>query len=386
MQSREDFTADGTDGTDKSRLVPNHFQPVKSVKSVVKLLWLLLCRSGRFLSAKASATADAHCCGNSIEMPFHEPFMNHLPIPASQANQAQSRLIKLFSVFRKSWVVGTPRCPDTSGVAQRANPANPLALVTGALPLAVALVLALFLMNHTVLAGGVPLPVPVVRDEPGGQALAEQIRSATPEKNSVIHGVFLINSGKTKRQVPVVCEVKLAGGTWETIYQADATSTAGAERLAIIHRTNGPNQYLYARAAKPGAPLPEASPVLPAATEAPFAGSDFSLGEFGLEFLHWPGQCKLKSEMRLGQPCYVLESTNSLKAGIVRVKSWIDEESLGLLVAEAYDGEGNKIKEFSLDSKSFKKDARGRWQLEEMGIDNKKTHSHTDLKFDMPKD
>jgi hypothetical protein len=178
-------------------------------------------------------------------------------------------------------------------------------------------------------------------------------------------------------------------GAWETIYQADATAAAGAERLSIIHSTNGPSRYLYARAAKPGAALPEPGPVAPAEMEAPFAGSDFSLGDLGLEFLHWPGQCELKSGngyMRLGRPCYVLESTHSQKDGIARIKSWIDKESLGPLVCEAYDSAGREVKEFSLDSKSFKKDARGHWQLEEMSIENIKTHSHTDLKFDMPKE
>ena len=305
--------------------------------------------------------AGPSCCfaliqGGAAAPPYHLRYGNF--------RQTYTILSQLLLFLKNILVAALPRC-EISGLA---------------------LALAALGFNDAALAGGMPPPVPVVRDEAGGQALAEQIRSSMPEKNSEIHGVFLINSGKTKRQVPVVCEVKLAEGTWETIYQTEATSTAGAERLAIIHRTNGPNQYLYARAAQPGAPLPEPSPVPPAATEAPFAGSDFSLGEFGLEFLHWPGQCKLKGEMRLGQPCYVLESTSDRKQGIVRVKSWIDEESLGLLVAEAYDSEGNKIKEFSLDSKSFKKDARGHWQLEEMGIDNKKTHSHTDLKFDMPKD
>ncbi len=250
-----------------------------------------------------------------------------------------------------------------------------------------AVALAALGVNYTALAGGLPFPAPAVRDQAGGQRLAELIRSAVPETNSEIHGVLLINSGKTKSKIPVVCQVKMQEGSWETIYQAEATSTAGAERLVIIHTTNGPNRYLYARAAHPGAPLPELSPVLPEATEAPFAGSDFSLGDLGLEFLHWPGQCELlPREQRLGQPCYVLESTNSGKAGIVRVKSWIDEQTPGPLVAEAYDSEGHEIKEFSLDHKSFKKDARGHWQLEEMGIDNLKIHSHTDLKFDMPKE
>jgi hypothetical protein len=285
-------------------------------------------------------------------MPFHEPFMNYLPSTASHANQAQSRLINLLFVFRQ-----------------------PLLAALAALGL-----------NYTVLAGGLPLPAPAARDEAGGQALAEQIRSAMPEKDSEIHGVLIISAGKAKNRIPVVCEVRLHGETWETVYQTEATPAAGAERLAIIHSTNGPNRYSYARAAKPGAPLPQPGPVLPADMEGPFAGSDFSLGDLGLEFLHWPGQCQLAGEMRLGQPCYVLESAHSQTGGIARVKSWIDKESLGLLVAEAYDSAGHEIKEFSLDHKSFKKDAQGHWHLEEMGIDNKKTRSHTDLKFDMPKE
>jgi hypothetical protein len=305
-----------------------------------------------FLFGFCRAAPFAHGGGNSIEMPFHEPLMNYLPIPSSHANQAQSRLIKLFFVFRQ-----------------------PLLAALAALGL-----------NHSVLAGGLPLPGPAARDEAGGQALAEQIRSAVPEEDSEIHGVLIISAGKTKNRIPVVCDVKRHGGAWETIYQSEATAAAGAERLDILHSANGPNRYSYARAAKPGAPLPEPGPVLPADMEGPFAGSDFSLGDLGLEFLHWPGQCQLAGEMRLGQPCYVLESTQSQTGGIVRVKSWIDKESLGLLVAEAYDNAGREIKEFSLDHKSFKKDAQGHWRLEEMGIDNKKTRSHTDLKFDMPKE
>jgi len=281
--------------------------------------------------------------------------MNHSSTPAIFADHAQSRLIKANQVI--FFVCGRPFL----------------------------LLLALVAFNRAALAGGMLPPPPGVRDEAGGQALAEQMRASMPEKDSAIHGALLINSGKTKTTIPVVCEVKLHGGTWETIYQAEATPASGAERLDVIHSTNGPNRYLYARAAKPGAPLPEPGPVSPADLEAPFAGSDYSLGELGLEFLHWPGQCELGEEMRLGQACNVLESTNSQKGGMVRIRSWIDTKSLGVLVADAYDSGGNRIKEFSLDSKSFKKDARGHWQLEEMGIRNLKTRSRTDLKFDVPK-
>jgi hypothetical protein len=248
-----------------------------------------------------------------------------------------------------------------------------------------AVVLAWLGFISLALAGGM-LPPPEPGDAAAGKALAEQIRSAVPEEDSQISGVLIVTAGKTKEQTPVVCEVKRHGATWETIYQSSATATAGAERLVITHSTNGPSQYLYARAGKPGAPLPAPAPVPPASLDAPFAGSDFSLGDLGLEFLHWPGQSKLKGEQRLGQPCYLLESTRPQTNGIVRVHSWIDEDTLGPLVVEAFDSAGREAKEFSLDSSSFHKDPQGRWHLEEMSIENKKTRSRTDLKFDMPKD
>ncbi len=140
----------------------------------------------------------------------------------------------------------------------------------------------------------------------------------------------------------------------------------------------------YARAPRPGAALPDPSPVSPEQLDAPFAGSDFSLSDLGLEFLHWPGQCQLASELRKGQSCYRLESTNPRGSGIVRVNASIDKESLGPLYAEAYDSEGKKpVKVFSLDS--MKKDAHGRYDVKEMEIDNKKLNSQTDLIFDIPK-
>ena len=321
--------------------------------------------------------------------------MNYLQSTASHANQTQSRLIKLLFVFRQRVQdnrVGAPACSRLSSeilpesrvqlgapVPQRSRPT--LLSCTLRQPLLTAL--TAFGFNCGVLAGGMLATAPVVRDAAGGQALAAQIRCSMPEENLERHGVFVIKSGKKKTEIPFLCQVKLHPGTWETIYQAEATAVAGAERLVIIHSTNGPNQYLYARAPKPGAPLPEPSPVPPTALEAPFAGTDFSLGELGLEFLHWPGQCRLNSEMREGQSCYVLESTNSQKAGIVRVKSSIDEKSFGPIYAEAYDSGGKEIKEFSLDS--MQKDAHGQYQVKEMGIDDLKARSHTDVRFDMPK-
>ena len=86
--------------------------------------------------------------------------------------------------------------------------------------------------------------------------------------------------------------------------------------------------------------------------------------------------------MRLGQPCYVLESRDPAAKTIVRVKSYIDKESNSPIVAEGYDASGHEVKEFSLHGSSFKK-INGHWRLENMDIRDKKKHSHTELKFDI---
>ena len=182
---------------------------------------------------------------------------------------------------------------------------------------------------------------PATNDTAAGQALAQQIRSAVPEERSDFHGTLIIRAGGQTRTVPVLCRVAVHDDTWETDYQTAATTNAGAERLVVIHRADGPNAYRFARAAAAAAPLPEPAEI-PAAQAAAtaLAGSDFSLADLGLEFLHWPQQRQLKGEMRLGQPCYVLESRGPEAGGIARVKSYIDKESNGLLIAEGYDAAG----------------------------------------------
>ena len=68
-----------------------------------------------------------------------------------------------------------------------------------------------------------------------------------------------------------------------------------------------------------------------------------------------------------------------------RVKSWIDKETGGVLIAEAYDEKNRLLKEFNLSGSSFKK-VNGRWHLEEMKIRNVRENSQTVLKFDLPEE
>jgi hypothetical protein len=224
---------------------------------------------------------------------------------------------------------------------------------------------------------------PTPGDPVAGQALAEQIRNSLPEENSQLQGTLIIRAGGQTVNVPVVCRVVLHDGFWESDYDTAATNNLGAEKLIVIHRTNAPVEYLYARAAGPSAPLPKSAPLSSAeAAATPLAGSDFSAADLGLDFLHWPQQLRLKGEMHLGQPCYVLESRDPDAKSIVRVTSYIDKESNGLLIADGYDATEHLVKHFSLGNGSFKK-VNGRYHLEKMDIQDRKKHSRTELRFDI---
>jgi hypothetical protein len=220
-------------------------------------------------------------------------------------------------------------------------------------------------------------------DPAAGQALAAQIRDGVPEETSEIKGTLIIGAHGQTKNVPVVCRVVVHDGTSEFDYDTAATADAGAEKLIVIHHTNAPNEYLYARAPSPSAPLPKPAPISSAeAAVTPLAGSDFSAGDLGLDFLHWPQQIQLKGEMRLGQPCYVLESRDPEAKSILRVKSYIDKESNGVLIADGYDATERLVKHFSLHGSSSKK-VNGHYRLEKMDIRDAKKDSHTELKFDI---
>ena len=117
----------------------------------------------------------------------------------------------------------------------------------------------------------------------------------------------------------------------------------------------------------------------------PFAGSDFWLADLGLEFFHWPQQKILPKTINLkrGRAYTLLESTNPNPStnGYSHVLSWIDQETGGILQAEAYDAQGKLLKEF--EPGSFQKDVNGQRQLQEMDIRNVQTGSRTRLEFDL---
>ena len=213
---------------------------------------------------------------------------------------------------------------------------------------------------------------PITDPEKAGQELVQKLRAMTPAENSSVSGVLKIRDREgTTREVPVSCQVVGGSNIWKVTYQAKVEGSA--ETLTIVHSAGQANEYLYT---KPGASEPQKLNGQQAMI--PFAGSDFWLADLGLEFLHWPKQRLLKTEMRKSRWCNVLQSDNPGKAGYARVVSWLDKESGGPIIAEGYNSAGKLLKEFSI--KSLKK-VEGRYELEEMEIRSEETKSRTRLEF-----
>jgi outer membrane lipoprotein-sorting protein len=208
------------------------------------------------------------------------------------------------------------------------------------------------------------------------QELVAKLRSATPQENSVINGTLTIKPKEGEpRKVPVECTIRVEADFWRSSYQTYG-SNGVPERAVVVHRRGKPNEYLYAR----GTNVPK--PLAPAAMYQPVAASDFALPDFGMDFLHWPLQRIVKTEMIKSRWANVLESLNPAApaGGYTKVISWLDKESGGPLKAEAFNAQGKRVKEFEIGRV---KKVEGEWQLKDMQIRDLVDGSRTTLEFDL---
>lgn len=233
-----------------------------------------------------------------------------------------------------------------------------------------------------------------------GQQLAQEILSQRPAENTVNKAIMQIRDESGHRsEVPIVCRnvvtISVANTNiiipdWQTFYQA--TLTNKTEYLRVTHTTSLTNIYSYSTNASDAVPVLGDVPILGHLFRShqisgeelmsPFARSDFWIADLGLEFFHWPEQKVLKQETRRTRRCTVLESTNPnpTPGAYSRVVSWIDNESQGIVHAEAYDVNDKLLKVF--DPKSFKK-VKGQWELKDMDIRNVQTGSRTRIEFNL---
>lgn len=217
------------------------------------------------------------------------------------------------------------------------------------------------------------------RPDPEAAALVAEMLSQKPPADLEIKGLLRIRDARGKlSKVPISYTVKLHADRWEGIYETGSTDALPSERLTVVHRGLSPNQYFFQRVSDAVRINGGQITLAGGQSAVPFAGSDFWLGDLGLEFLHWPKQRLVKDaiQIRNHRHCQVLESANPNPAdtNYARVVSWVDREYGGLIYAIAYDAAGQKFKIFSL--KSFSKG-----QVTGMEILNEKKDTRTYLEL-----
>lgn len=222
------------------------------------------------------------------------------------------------------------------------------------------------------------------RAEREGRELTAQLLSQSPNSNHTNTGTLEIKRrGSDAVKIPIRFTVLVSDHRWISLYESlnEGTNTS-LSTLTILHQPNRPSRYFRNRPAD----LEHATPLTADQVGTlRFAGSDFWVGDLGLEFLRWPVQRLLMKDIRRGQSCNVLESinTNAHAGGYSRVVSWLDIDTGGIVLAEAYDAQQKRIKEFI--PKSFKK-IEGEWQLKEMRIEDATSKSKTTIFFDVGKE
>ncbi len=231
----------------------------------------------------------------------------------------------------------------------------------------------------------VPDDFDLQRAEREGRELTASLLSQMPAGNSTNLGTIEIRpSGRPDTvTIPIRFTVLTCGNRWISRYEALGNVHGIPDtHLTILHQPNRPSRYFR------GLPDdPDQAPPLSETEVATlkFAGSDFWMGDLGLEFLRWPVQRLLKKELKRGQSCNVIESIQPEPpaGGYARVVSWLDIDTGGVVLAEAYDVNRRRMKEFA--PKSFRK-IEGQWQLKEMRIEDARTGSRTTVHFDVGQD
>lgn len=224
-----------------------------------------------------------------------------------------------------------------------------------------------------------------------GCALAQKILAQQPVEGSTNLGSLKFKDARGKLvEISVRFIIKVRPTNWVSIFQGINAKTSEADKLGIIHEISQTNKYAVVHVCQPGTTFAQLDiwRVQSFTQEwekmVPFCGSDFTATDLGLEFFHWPSQKVLKKEFYRQCACTVLESTNPNPAtnSYSRVVSWIDNESLGIVEAFAYDANGKKLKDFY--PKDFKK-INGQWQVQTLVMENVQTGSRSRIEFDLKK-
>jgi hypothetical protein len=245
------------------------------------------------------------------------------------------------------------------------------------------MLIALAVACATVGAAGLPVSVPVVPADPeaSGRDLAARLLALQPAEGMTNDATLTIRLHRTNQlTVPLRIEVSVTETNWTTTYIQLSSNNGSQARFTVVRNLDGANEY-YVQSPAAG---PNSTQLLRGQdATVPIAGSDFCLGDVGMEFLRWPTQRLVKKEVRRTQSCDKLESiapagwTN----GYVRVLSWFDIDTGGPVIVEAYDARGRMVKEFKPNN--FKK-VDGQYQVEEIEMNDLVARSRSTIRFNLP--
>jgi len=219
-------------------------------------------------------------------------------------------------------------------------------------------------------------PIIPANPEAAGKALVAKLLSLRPTESLTNRATLTTYSNRTELgSVPLVIEVTAGDTQWTTTYIVAGKGSTG-ERLIVAKANDGSTTYHAKRCAEPQKSL------VGQAAFTPIAGSDFTLADVGMEFLHWPTQRLLKKEVRRTQACDKLESVapSGWAGEYVRVLSWFDIDTGGPVVVEAYNAKGKLVKEFR-PTKFEKVD--GQYRVEEIEMNSISAKTRSSIRFDL---
>ncbi len=217
-------------------------------------------------------------------------------------------------------------------------------------------------------------------DEVEERAFIRELTERRPAAKTQIYGFLTLRlADNQRREVPVKTITEPSPEYWVTRWETQSAEGAPAERLTVSHQLGRTNIYEWSRLDRPDGSFQKLN-----CTNLfqPFVNSDFWLVDLGLEFFQWPQQKILRTEMRKGRSCRVLESINPspTQGTYSRVVSWIDSEALQPIRVEVFDAQNKLLKVFAI--LGIKK-VDGKVQLKDLEIRNEQSDTRTRLDLEL---
>ena len=216
-----------------------------------------------------------------------------------------------------------------------------------------------------------------------GQALARDMRHTQLLNHKQISGALKTKGRRGKRSLKTLqLHTALLADHWQSSFAATDPVNKETTILQISRSPSERPRYFLGQTGETET-VESLDEISPSEAMQPFAGTDFWIADLGLEFFYWPEQRLLKEakiKMRKGISCFVPQSERPAPdaTGYSRVRSWISRDHGGLIYAEAYASDGQRVKTFEV---ADVEKIEGEWRIKELRIRDAVARSTTELVF-----